>query len=75
MYEVSLEEAQLQFMQLIQKAMQGQEIIITQGNVPKVKLVSLRKPKKNAKFGSAKGMITMSDDFDAPLDDFKEYVL
>lgn len=26
------------------------------------------------KFGSAKGKIKMSDDFDAPLDDFKDYM-
>jgi hypothetical protein len=25
-------------------------------------------------FGWAKGRITLSDDFDAPLDDFKEYI-
>ena len=25
-------------------------------------------------FGIAKGMATISDDFDAPLDDFKEYM-
>lgn len=31
--------------------------------------------KKTPKFGSAKGIITyMADDFDAPLDDFKEYM-
>lgn len=30
--------------------------------------------KKNAKFGSAKGKIKMSDDFDEPLDDFKDYM-
>ena len=31
--------------------------------------------KKNApKFGSAKGKFKMSPDFDAPLDDFKEYM-
>jgi Protein of unknown function (DUF2281) len=27
-----------------------------------------------ASFGWAKGRITISDDFDAPLDDFKDYV-
>ena len=33
------------------------------------------KPKKGkAKFGSAKGMFTMSDDFDEPLEDFKDYM-
>lgn len=26
------------------------------------------------RFGSAKGLITMSDDFDEPLEDFKEYM-
>jgi hypothetical protein len=29
---------------------------------------------KKPKFGCAKGQITMSPDFDAPLDDFKEYM-
>jgi len=31
------------------------------------------KPVKRV-FGSAKGMATISKDFDAPLDDFKEYM-
>lgn len=30
--------------------------------------------KKKPKFGCAKGMFKMSADFDAPLDDFKEYM-
>ena len=30
--------------------------------------------KKRPKFGSAKGKYQMSADFDAPLDDFKEYM-
>ncbi len=30
--------------------------------------------KKRPKFGSAKGNYRMSADFDAPLDDFKEYM-
>ena len=29
--------------------------------------------KRQAHFGNAKGMITMTDDFDAPLEDFEEY--
>lgn len=32
-----------------------------------------RKPKKR-KFGSAKGKYQLAPDFDAPLDDFKEYM-
>lgn len=32
------------------------------------------KIKKVPQFGSAKGKYTLSADFDAPLDDFKEYM-
>ena len=66
MYEISLEEAQAQFGRLIQKAIQGQEIIITHNNVPMVRLVSIPRTKPRPQFGSAKGLITMADDFDAP---------
>ncbi|MBI5215200.1 MAG: DUF2281 domain-containing protein [Ignavibacteriae bacterium] len=31
-------------------------------------------PFEGPKFGCAKGQIMMSDDFDAPLEDFKEYM-
>jgi len=72
--QVSLEQAQTQFPLLIQQAMNGQEIVIMQHNIPVVKLVSISKPKPRAQFGSAKGLITISDDFDAPLEDFKEYM-
>ena len=30
--------------------------------------------KKERKFGAAKGMFIMSPDFDAPLEDFKDYM-
>ncbi|MEA5429490.1 type II toxin-antitoxin system VapB family antitoxin [Arcicella lustrica] len=30
--------------------------------------------KPKAKFGSAKGMFTIKEDFDKPLDDFNEYM-
>lgn len=74
MYQVPLEEAKVQFLRLIQEAMQGQEIVITLNNVPMLKLVSIPRSKPRAQFGSAKDLITMSDDFDAPLEDFKEYM-
>jgi hypothetical protein len=33
-----------------------------------------RNNKKQPKFGSGKGLIYLSSDFDEPLDDFKEYM-
>lgn len=40
-------------------------------------LISKESPEeipKKRQFGAFKGMITMSDDFDEPLEDFKEYM-
>jgi hypothetical protein len=31
-------------------------------------------PPRQAQFGSAKGSIVMADDFDAPLEDFEDYM-
>ena len=44
-----------------------------------LKLIELEKPDESAKpkrrFGSMKGLVEyIADDFDAPLDDFKEYM-
>lgn len=33
-----------------------------------------KKIKKNREFGAFKGKIWMSDDFDEPLEDFKDYI-
>jgi antitoxin (DNA-binding transcriptional repressor) of toxin-antitoxin stability system len=49
------------------------EVIITKDGKPLVKLVPVATPKPKPLFGSAKDLISMSEDFDAPLDDFQEY--
>ncbi len=63
-------EAKAQFSTLVRKALQGEEVVIARDNTPLVKLVPVgvqgRKP------GSAKGLITIAPDFDAPLDDFSD---
>jgi prevent-host-death family protein len=73
MTHVTLEEAQKQLPRLIQEAGEGEEIIITQDSRPIARLVSLPGVKPKPQFGSARGLIQMADDFDAPLEDFKEY--
>jgi PHD/YefM family antitoxin component YafN of YafNO toxin-antitoxin module len=40
--------------------------MVAQAEPPKIR--------KQRVFGSSKGLIKMADDFDAPLDDFKEYM-
>ncbi|WP_300458433.1 type II toxin-antitoxin system prevent-host-death family antitoxin [Desulfobacula sp.] len=49
-------------------------IIITKQGLPIAKIVGISKNKKQREFGSAKGLIKMSDDFDTSLEDFKAYM-
>jgi antitoxin (DNA-binding transcriptional repressor) of toxin-antitoxin stability system len=79
MYQLNLSEAQKQLPILINAALQGETVFITQeNNEPIVQLISVKKnqtrKKRCPQFGSAKGLITMTDDFDAPLEHFKDYM-
>ena len=75
MRQVSVEEAQAQFLRLIETALKGEEIIITREGQPILKFVKLERPKPQRQPGRGKHlMITMSNDFDEPLEDFAEYM-
>jgi prevent-host-death family protein len=76
MTEVTLAEAQAKLPELVAAAARGEEVVITQPNQPAIKLVPLpTTTKPRPQFGSGKGLILyMAPDFDAPLDDFKEYM-
>jgi prevent-host-death family protein len=76
MTEVTLAEAQAKLPELVAAAARGEEVVITQPNEPAIKLVPVpSEPKPRPQFGSAKGTILyMAPDFNAPLDDFEEYM-
>lgn len=74
MHQVDIAEAVQALPDLIKEAMNGEEVVITQENQPLVKLSPVEQPKPRPTFGSAKGQIWMSDDFDEPLEDFKGYM-
>jgi prevent-host-death family protein len=67
----NIAEAKARFSELVDKAIAGEEVVIARANKPLLKLVPYH---GRLKPGSAKGDIWMSDDFDEPLDDFKEYM-
>lgn len=73
---VNLADASKHLPELIEAAEGGEEIIITKDEQPVVKLVPVPPVKKRrpAKAGTAKGLITIADDFDEPLEDFKDYM-
>jgi len=70
---VNIHEAKTNLSRLIQAALEGEEIIIARGNVPLVRLGLVESAKPTRRVGFAEGLVAMSDDFDAPLDDFEEY--
>jgi len=71
---VSVQEAKARLPDLVEAAMGGIAVVITQDNRPVVKLVPLAQSEPHPRFGSAAGLIAMSEDFDAPLEDFKDYI-
>lgn len=72
MSQIELQQAKEQFEELIERAANGEAITIVKDNQPLVQLVPVA-PAKKRHFGSAKGLIEIADDFDEPLDDFREY--
>jgi len=74
MYQVNIHQAKTNLSKLIKKVVNGEEVIIAKGNIPVAKLVGLKRANPKRKLGSAKDSLTISSDFDSPLDDFKDYV-
>ena len=73
--QVNIHEAKTQLSKLIQAALNGKQVIIAKGNKPVVRLEVLPEAKGKRKIGHAKGLVlTMPNDFDEPLDDFREYM-
>ena len=74
MPQIEVTQAQQLLPQLIEAALGGAEIIITSNQAPLVKLAPVQSLKPRPQFGSAKGLVSLSDDFDEPLEDFREYM-
>jgi len=73
--QVNIHEAKTQLSKLIQAAVNGKQVIIARGNKPIVRLEVLPEARSHRKIGNAKGLIlSMDDDFDEPLNDFKDYM-
>jgi antitoxin (DNA-binding transcriptional repressor) of toxin-antitoxin stability system len=75
MHQVNLQEAKTKLAELIEEAAGGEEVVIKRSDGSSFKIVPLNTAQTSPKFGSAKGLIKMSDDFDEPIEDFEEYTL
>lgn len=70
---VNYDDVKTQIADLLEAAMRGDKVVITKNGQQIIELVPI-KPARKPKFGSAKGKIKIANDFDAPLDDFKDYM-
>ena len=64
-------EAKAHFSMLVRKALQGEDVVIARDNKPLLRLVPVDVPGRAP--GTAKGLVKMAADFDAPLEDFAGY--
>lgn len=70
MQKISIDEAAGRLFELFEKALDGADVVITRGDGTAIRLVPVQ---GRPRFGSARGLFTMADDFDAPLVDFERY--
>lgn len=71
---VNIHEAKTQFSKLVRRAEAGEEIVVRRGQEPVARIAPLDERRGGARgFGSMKGEIRISEDFDEPLEEFAEY--
>lgn len=66
---VNIHQAKTQLSRLLERVRQGEEVIVAKAGRPIAKLVPFGDTVRRRTPGSARGKISMSDDFDAPLPD------
>lgn len=71
--QYNVAEAKARLPQLVRETLSGAEVIIAKDNKPLVKLVPVSGGRRVP--GTGKGQVLyMSPDFDAPLEDFEDYM-
>jgi len=77
MSTITLQEAQTSLSDLIHRLAPGEDVVITENNQPVARLLPSagRVTPQVRKLGTLGGTVQyIAPDFDAPLDDFKEYM-
>jgi antitoxin (DNA-binding transcriptional repressor) of toxin-antitoxin stability system len=74
MQQVTLDEAKERLQDLVDAALRGETVSIALDDEQAVQLVPTVRRRRPREPGSARGQIWMAEDFDAPLEEFKEYM-
>ena len=71
----NIAEAKAHFSQLVRQAMAGEEIVISKDNQPLLRLVPITSGPGKRQPGAGKSQFFyMAPDFDAPLEEFADYM-
>ena len=75
---VTIENANSQLAQIVDQVSEGEEVVFVRDSIPIAKLVPLPETSTQPRrpgYGCGKDdILYMADDFDAPLEDFKDYM-
>ncbi len=75
MTSVTIEEAQTKLSEIVRMLQPGEEITITDHEQPLARVRKVARTSWPCKAGSAKeSILRIAPDFDAPLDEFREYM-
>lgn len=66
---VNIQQAKTQLSRLVDRAAAGEDIVVARNGRPVARLTTLEPARKRRRGGWARGKVTISADFDAPLPD------
>jgi len=72
--EISVADAKARFSEILKLAEAGETVVVTRHGKPVARLEAAQARPKLPRIGAFKGEIWMSDDFDAPLEGFRDYM-
>jgi prevent-host-death family protein len=75
MTRVNVADAKARLSELIDAALQGEDVVIARRNQPLVRLTVVASGRNVARFGMFRGRIRTAPDFDEPLEDFAAHIL
>lgn len=67
MKPTNVHDAKTHFSRLIERVQRGEEVVIAKAGKPVARLVPYTTPGRRRKGGQWKGLVRVSEDFDAPL--------
>ncbi len=71
---VNMHDAKSSLSRLVKRAAAGEEILIANHGKPVAMLTRIPPERREIPWGIFKGKMEMADDFDAPLEEFKDFL-